>query len=86
MSIDTDDLEDLRDLTEARRLDAPALVAQLRLMTAKTHSSYQRKPMSEGEKLLDEAFWYASRGELDEALYRLSLIDDDSDDFWGDDE
>ena len=39
MSIDADDLEDLRDITEARRLDAPALVAQLRLMTAKTHGS-----------------------------------------------
>lgn len=77
MSVDAYDLYELRDLTEARQLDAPALVAQLQFMTGKTHGSGQRKPMDENEKLLDEAFWYASRGEIDEALYRLSMVDDD---------
>ncbi len=86
MSVYADDLDDLRDITDARRLDAPALVAQLRLMTAKTHGSQQRKPMTEDQKLLDEAFWYASRGELDEALYRLSMIDDENEEDGEDDE
>lgn len=77
MSIASNDLDDLRDLSEARCINHGALVEQLRFMSAKTHASGHRKPMSESEKLLDEAFWYAQRGEIDEVLYRLSMIDDD---------
>ena len=77
MSIETGDLNDLREITDARHLDACALVEQLQFMTAKTHGSAQRRPMTESEKLLDEAFWYASWSDLDEAIYRLSMIDDE---------
>lgn len=60
---------------------------QLRAITAKTHGSRQREPMTEDEKLLDEAYGYAQRGEFDEAIYRLSQAGSDFDlDFdFGDD-
>lgn len=85
-----DDLDDLLELTEARRLDAHALIAQLAFMTTKTHAFDHRKPMDENEKLLDEAFWYAKHGDIDEANYRLSMLDhtavDDDEDDWEDEE
>lgn len=41
------------------------------------------QPLTEQEKLLDEALWYARNGDLDEAAYRIgqaSTFDDDPDD------
>lgn len=74
MAIERSDYDDLRRLTNARTLDAPALVDHLRYMTGKTHSVGRGSQMDECEKLLDEAFWYARHGEFDEALYRLSSV------------
>ena len=74
MAIDPNDYDNLRRLTDARALDAPELVDHLRYMTTKTHSVGRGTQMSESEKLLDEGFWYAQRGEMGEALYRLSMV------------
>lgn len=63
---------DLIDL--ARKGEVAEMIRQLELKTAKTH--HVNNPgveMSESQKLLDEALWYAKAGDLDEAIYRLSL-------------
>jgi hypothetical protein len=63
----------------AQRGDYREFTEQLRAMTAKTHGRSDRKPMTEDEKLLDEAYWYAQHGEFDEAIYRLSQAESDFD-------
>jgi hypothetical protein len=63
-----------RLLQLARSGDQAELVRALERATAFTHQINQRGvPMTETEKLLDEALWYARNGDLDEAAYRLSL-------------
>jgi hypothetical protein len=58
----------------ARSGDAAELVRQLELATRETHATITPgQPLDESEKLLDEALWYARHGDLDEAIYRLSL-------------
>lgn len=70
--------------------DQAGLVHALEIETSKTHHVTDRGlPMSESQKLLDEALWYARRGDLDEARYRLSMVEDhfeDDEDDWEDDE
>jgi len=69
--------------------DRVELVRALELETGRTHLTCEPgKPLTESEKLLDEALWYARAGDLDEATYRLSMVDEDEDeenDEWEDD-
>jgi hypothetical protein len=59
----------------ARSGDQAELVRALELETRATHcTSTAGQPLHEGEKLLDEALWYARAGDLDEAAYRLSMV------------
>lgn len=56
----------------ARSGDIKELAIQLELMTRETHQTCQRgRLLSERQKLLDEALWYARHGDLSEATYRL---------------
>jgi hypothetical protein len=58
----------------ARSGDQAELVRALELETRETHCvSTPGHPLTESEMLLDEALWYARHGDLDEAIYRLSL-------------
>jgi hypothetical protein len=58
----------------ARAGDQQELVRRLEAITARTHDvSKPGIEMSESQKLFDEALWYARQGDLDEAIYRLSL-------------
>jgi hypothetical protein len=62
----------------ARAGDQAELVCALELKTRATHAtSTPGQPLTESEKLLDEALWYARLGDLDEAKYRLSMADED---------
>lgn len=56
----------------ARSGDVKELAVQLELATRETHQTRQRgQQLSERQKLLDEALWYARHGDLSEAKYRL---------------
>jgi hypothetical protein len=69
-------VSDLLDL--ARAGNQVDLVRALEFETACVHCVGQGgRQLTESEKLIDEALWYAKHGELDEAAYRLSMVDDD---------
>lgn len=63
----------MRELLKlARSGDVRELTAQLDLATRDQHHATVRGiKLSEAEKLLDEAYWYARHGDLSEATYRL---------------
>lgn len=56
----------------ARRREFAELTRRLELATRETHATSTRgAPLSEIQKLLDEALWYAQAGDFEEAVYRL---------------
>ena len=59
-------------LQTAQSRDVKELVRRLELVTQQTHHINCRFfQLSETEKLWDEALWYARRGDINEAIYRL---------------
>ena len=61
--------------------DFAECIRQLELSAARTHhTSSPGVDLTESEKLVDEALWYARAGDWDEAIYRLEQADDNEDD------
>jgi hypothetical protein len=62
-------------LRVAERGDVAQLVERLDLAARSTHcTSTGGVPLTEDEKLIDEALWYARHGDIDEAKYRVSML------------
>lgn len=66
--------------------DQAGLIAGLERKTRPTHGTCRPgQQLTESEKLRDEALWYARHGDLEEAAYRLAMVDDDQEDDDGED-
>lgn len=58
----------------ARAGDQAELIRALETMTLRAHATCSPGiPLHVSDQLRDEALWYARQGDLDEAIYRLSL-------------